>query len=895
MLGSIYRKFIFIALITIFALLVSIPSVTKKYPEWLGALLPTQGMRLGLDLQGGMQLTLKVNVARGIKNALDASVHDLREILRRDRIAKTGVGVESIGPNRERISFPDPSMVEPARQVLQREFPNLSLLSVDRGSGSGNYLDVGLKPQEVKAIEENAVAQSVEIIRNRIDQFGVTEPMIVRQGADEIVVQLPGVKDPQRAMDLIGKTAQLEFKLVDEQSNVNLPALIASALRSGKLKPGYSHADLNRALAGSIPKGDEVYLMKRVDEATGSVTTTPILLKDKTLMTGDAVKTAHAKIGGEFNRPYVSLSLNERGARLFERITKENVGKQLAIVLDNVVQSAPVIREPITGGQAQITGNFTSEEASDLAIVLRAGALPAPVDIVQNLTVGPSLGQDSIHAGIAAAVLGTILVVAFMLVYYRLSGVIANFALFLNLILMVAALSLFRATLTLPGIAGIILSIGMAVDSNVLIFERMREEFGAGKSARSGVEGGYDKAWWTIVDSHVTTLITAFALFLFGTGPIKGFAVTLSLGVILNLFTVLFGTRAVYDYLNVKRRIKRIRFLHLISNPGIDFIGLRKFAFAVSGALVLIGLVAFVQIYRGRADLGVDLAGGTMVQLQAEKDFQMAAVRNALSREGFKDYELQQIPHSRTLVVRTKTPEAAVGAIAYKMATALDQQFPGNRFTVQSEAAIGSSVSKALQQAALLAVAVSLAGIIVYLAWRFDLRFGVAAAIATFHDVLVVLGVFFLLHKEITLLIVTALLTLAGYSLTDTVVVFDRIRENFRKDRRAEPAGVINRSINEVLSRTVITSLTVFLVLLALLSIGGLVLHDFALALTIGVVVGTYSSIFVASPIVYIWPSRRRDRRKKNAGLTDKGGKAQSNVGSRGTSGKKKLSQFKRD
>lgn len=871
MLGSIYRKFIFIATITVFALLVSVPSITRNYPGWIGKFLPAQGMRLGLDLQGGMQLTLRVDVAQGIRNTLDGSMHDLRESFKRDHIAITRM--ENIGPNHARFSFPDPAMLQSAQQVLQRGFPDLSILSTVRETGSGSSLDVGLKPQEVRSIEENAVAQSVEIIRNRIDQFGVTEPMIVRQGSDEIVVQLPGIKDPQRAIDLIGKTAQLEFKLVDDQSDVNLSSLIASALASGNLKPKFTYADLERALAGSIPPGDEVYLMKHVDGTTGRVLKLPILLKKRTLMTGDAIKTARAQIEGEFNRPFVSLSLNERGARLFGRITRENVGNRLAIVLDNVVQSAPVIQEPITGGHAQITGNFTSEEASDLAIVLRAGALPAPVEIVQNLTVGPTLGQDSIHAGITAAVLGTILVVLFMLVYYRLSGVIANFALFLNLILMVAALSLFHATLTLPGIAGIILSIGMAVDSNVLIFERMREEFGAGKSIRSGVEGGYEKAWWTIVDAHVTTLITAFALFLFGTGPIKGFAVTLSLGVILNLFTVLFGTKVVYDYLNVKRKIKQIRFLHLISNPGIDFIGLRKIAFAVSGALVMLGLVAFAQIYRGKANLGVDLAGGTMVQLKANRAFQMTAARNALSSAGFKDFELQETPQSRMLVVRANTPEASVGAMGGRMAVALDRQFQGNHFTVQSEAAIGSSVSKALKHAALLAVAISLSGIIIYLAWRFDLRFGVAAAIATFHDVLVVLGVFFLLHKEITLLIVTALLTLAGYSLTDTVVVFDRIRENFRKNRKGDSAEVINRSINEVLSRTVITSLTVFLVLLSLLTFGGAVLHDFALALTIGVMVGTYSSIFVASPIVYIWPSRQRAGRKKGSRRNEKVGK----------------------
>ena len=425
-----------------------------------------------------------------------------------------------------------------------------------------------------------------------------------------------------------------------------------------------------------------------------------------------------------------------------------------------------------------------------------------------------------------------------------------------------AVLSLFRATLTLPGIAGIVLTIGMAVDSNVLIFERMREEFALNKPFRSAVEGGYDKALWTIVDSHITTLITAFALFLFGTGPIKGFAVTLSVGVIFNLFTALFGTKVVYDYLNFKRRIKAIRFLQIIKNPRIDFIKLRKAAFLLSGVLVFLGLFAFIQIQRNRANLGVDFTGGTMMQFKAKKPFGLAEIRTALARHHLTDYDLQNVPEQNILIVRIKKPEHSVGSVANKVAATLRQELPEKGFVVESKAEIGSSVSKDLKKAALLAIAISMAGIIIYLAWRFDLRFGIAAAIATFHDVLTVLGIFYLLNKEITLLLVTALLTLAGYSLTDTVVVFDRIRENLLKKGKSDLGQIINQSINEVLSRTLITSGTVLMVLIALLLMGGVLLRDFSLALTIGVIVGTYSSIFVASPIVYIWPRSVRIRGK---------------------------------
>jgi SecD/SecF fusion protein len=571
------------------------------------------------------------------------------------------------------------------------------------------------------------------------------------------------------------------------------------------------------------------------------------------LMTGEAIKSARMEFGGQLGEPQVGLILTPTGARRFQTITQENVGRQLAIILDDVVQSAPVIQEAISGGKAQITGRFTAEQAHDLAIVLRAGALPAPLQIVQNLTVGPSLGRDSIDKGLAATLLGAVLVVLFMVVYYRLSGVIADWALLLNLILMMAVLSLFGATLTLPGIAGIVLSIGMAVDSNVLIFERMREEMALGKTVYAGIQGGYHKALWTIVDAHVTTLITAAALFLFGTGPIKGFAVTLSIGVILNLFTALYGTRMIYDYLHLKRRLKSFHFLSILKKTDIDFIRLRNGAFALSAVLVGLGLFAGLRIAQGKANLGVDFAGGAMIQFQAAKPFRMDEIRSALTRRGLIDFELQEVPSEKILLVRVKSTDLQVGSIADQVSAALQQDLPGNRFSLQSKAEIGASVSRDLKRAALIAVAVSLAGIIAYLGWRFDLRFGVAAAIATFHDVLTVLGIFVLLNKEITLLVVTALLTLAGYSLTDTVVVFDRIRETRGKGKRRDLGTVINQSVNEVLSRTIITSGTVFMVLVALLVMGGVLLHDFALALLIGVVVGTYSSVFVASPIVYLW------------------------------------------
>lgn len=854
MLKKIRWKFTLIGLLAALSVLFIIPSVTKDFPSWWNKVLPSEGLRLGLDLQGGMHLILKVDLEKAAQNYLILTQQDLREALRKKQVpAARG---EATPDKRFVFLVPNPDHLPTVQKTMQEEFPTLTLVSQTR-KPEGIQLEIALKPKELSSITENALSQSLEIIRNRIDQFGVTEPVIVRQGSDEIVVQLPGVKDPQRALDLIGRTAQLEFKLLDSDNKLDLAGMIDQAVNSGRLKRDYSHKDLNEVLKDSIPPEREISIKKEVNRETGRVSRVPALLFSKPLMTGDAIKTALVQIGGNFNEPYVSVELNAHGTRVFDQVTRDNVGRQLAIVLDQVVQSAPVIQERISGGQAQITGSFSMEEATDLAIVLRAGALPAPVNIVQNVTVGPTLGLDSINKGFVSGLVGTGLVVLFMMVYYRFSGLIANFALALNILFTIAALGIFRATLTLPGIAGIILSIGMAVDSNVLIFERMREEFHQGKPVKSGIDGGYDKAFWTIIDSHVTTLITAFALFLFGSGPIKGFAVTLSIGVIFNLFTALFCTHVVYDYLSVKRKLKPIQFMELLKKTTIDFVGLRKVAFIISGILALVGIIAFVQINRGQANLGVEFSGGTMAQFKAVQAFRLDKVRSALTQKGFKDLELQQVSNENILLVRAKKSEHSVGKETDAIAKALQEDFPELKFSVESKSEIGASVSSALKKAALLAIAISLVGIILYLAWRFEFRFGVAAAIATFHDVLAVLGIFYLLDKEITLLIVTALLTLAGYSLTDTVVVFDRIRETMGRSGKRDFGEIINVSINEVLSRTIITSLTVFLVVLALFFLGGVVIHDFALALLIGVIVGTYSSIFVASPIVYLWPGKK--------------------------------------
>jgi SecD/SecF fusion protein len=456
-----------------------------------------------------------------------------------------------------------------------------------------------------------------------------------------------------------------------------------------------------------------------------------------------------------------------------------------------------------------------------------------------------------------AGIFGSILVVGFMLIYYRLSGIVANTALVLNILFLFAGLAILSATLTMPGIAGIVLSIGMAVDSNVLVFERMREEFALGKSMRSSIDSGFRKAFLTIIDAQVTTLITALALFLFGTGPIKGFAITLSLGIIFNLFTSIYYSHWIFDGLNSYKLIKRINYLQFLKKPNLDYMKLRKFAFALSGAFVLLGSIAFGEILLGHANLGVDFSGGSLLQYKASQDFSMNDMRLAFDKSTLEGVDLQQVENEDRLMIKIKKSSEVIAAdLSEQVTNVLNTEFAENKFILESQTEIGSTVSAVLRDKAMLAIALSMGGVIVYLGFRFNLNFGIGAAIATLHDVLAVLGICWLMNIEITLLLVTALLTLAGFSLNDTVVIFDRIRENMSKSKSLSLLNVINNSVNEVLSRSVVTGFTAFLSVLALYIFGGSVIHDFSFALLIGIIIGTYSSIFVASPILTIWDKK---------------------------------------
>lgn len=495
---------------------------------WLNTFSPIQ---LGLDLQGGMYLVLGVDVDKAVESRIDTIVDQTETLLReKDIIFKR---VERRQGDRVVVLVYDQEEGAKVDALMKEDFPSLE---PETFTDVGGYIEkhYRLSDKEIENIKDYAVRQALETLRNRVDQFGVSEPTLQRQSDNRILIQLPGIEDPERAIALLGKTARLEFKMVDETANIQ------------------------DALAGKLPEGTQLLYERNKNKSTGAVTETPLVVFDKTALTGDLLSDANVRIDTRFNEPYVAIDFNAVGAKRFDQITAANVGKRMAIVLDDTVYSAPVIRERISGGSAQISGAFTSQEATDLAIVLRAGSLPAPVKILENRTVGPSLGQDSIDKGIKSIWIGALLVVLAMIIYYRLSGIVAVVALVLNLVFITAMLAMFGATLTLPGLAGIVLTVGMAVDANVLIFERIREEIRLGRAPKLALDSGYGKAFLTIIDANLTTLLAALVLFQFGTGPVRGFAVTLSIGIVASLFTAIFVSRVIFDFFLKRRDIKRL-------------------------------------------------------------------------------------------------------------------------------------------------------------------------------------------------------------------------------------------------------------------------------------------------------------------------------------------------
>jgi SecD/SecF fusion protein len=692
------------------------------------------------------------------------------------------------------------------------------LLKVDTSSLAGKSKD-------------DAADRAIEVIRNRIDEFGVRETSIAKQGEDEIVVQLPGVTDRERALEIIGRTALLEFKLVSQDQE--------------KLKA---------ALDGKVPEGFELKRSEEDDE--------PLLLESNAVLTGASLTNAEVHFSSaEFNEPVVGLKFNAEGAKKFADLTAANVGRRLAILLDGKIQSAPRIREAIPSGEAVISGRFDIEQAQDLSIILRVGALPAPMKVEEERTIGPLLGQDSINSGVKASLVGVSLVFLVMIVYYFLAGFISDIALLLNLIMTLGILGMLplmvpgvSATLTLPGIAGIALSLGMAVDANVLINERIREELGMGRNLRTAIANGYQKAFSAIFDSNLTTLIAAFLLFQFGTGPIRGFAVTLTIGLLTSMFTAIVVTRTIFEVLLHFNLIKSLPMLRLIKEPKLDYIGKRRIFYAISLLVISIGMFSYFS--KGKQAFGIDFAGGQLQEYSFKDAVNVEKVRSVLKDLNMADASLQQFKDQpKVLLIRTAQDRNT------EITAKLKAAFPNEDIQVLKIERVGPVAGKHLQDKAVKALFWALVSILIYVAFRFKhFNFGAAGIIALIHDVLVATGALALTGRQIDLLSVTALLTIAGYSINDTIVIYDRVRENLALQRKMSLAEVINLSVNQCMSRTLLTSGVTLLVVIAIFMYGGEVLSNFAFTLIVGFLCGVYSTVFIASPLVLAW-SRVRARK----------------------------------
>ena len=748
--------------------------------------------------------------------------------------------LEAIGTNRIARYFPSVDVsaeTHPTQAILnnlQKEGAGKIKLGLDLQGGQSFLVRLDTNKMASADVQARVRDQAVEVLRKRVDKFGVAEPVIMPAGEDRILIQLPGLSEAEKesARNQISKAAFLEFRMVHPESR--------EMIASGLIEPGYEILKTKRKLRD----GREVVEQYLVEK------------KSKMGLTGKNVKSASVVLNPMSNEPEIDFTLDKQGADIFAQITRDNIGKMLAIVLDGELYSAPVIHGEIPNGRGQISGgNFTVQSAYELANVLQ-NPLEAPVSIETELDVDPSLGKDSIRSGVRSAVIATVAVAAFMASYYLVAGLVANLAMILNLVILMGVMCSIGSTLTLPGIAGMVLTVGMSVDANVLIYERIREELKLGKSLRGALAAGYSKAFSTILDSHITTFISAVILIFMGTGPVKGFGVTLTIGVSLSMFTSLVVTRVIFDWLLAKNWLRSLPMLQAVRPTQIDFLRYAKPAFALSWALALIGIG--YGFYRGEKVMGVDFAGGDSLSLGFVQRVDQTELRHTIDqlKVGEPTIQFQKNPgeNKETLRITTRYNQGT------NVFQALNARFPQAKFQQLQLERIGPSVGQEIQKTAIVAALLSLFGILVYVAFRYEFSFAVGAVVAVVHDVLMTLGWFFLTNRQLSAPMVAAVLTIIGFSINDTIVIFDRIREDLKMGVRGTFKDVMNRALNQTLSRTIITSGTVFLATLALYLFGGGVINDFAFTFLVGILTGTYSSIFIASALVLWWHKGERPK-----------------------------------
>ena len=819
------------AAIILFGIVAAIPSLLAPHhlaalPDWL----PKQQVTLGLDLRGGSLLVLEVD-ADALKDGRLQSLRDDVESRLRDEAIRTSI-VRRSG-DAILATIPDPEQRQRALPLLRELAASVGATAFAAGTPDievdtdADTVLIRLTEAGLRDRVNAAVEQSLEIVRQRVDQAGVAEPTIQRVGADRILVQLPGLQDPTRLRQLLGSTAQMNFHMLADDAGA-----------SGQVASGVS----------LLPSADG---------------TTRYPVETRVALSGERLTDANAGFDQRTGEPIVSFRFDGAGARQFGEITRENVGRPFAIVLDGEVLSAPVIREPILGGSGQISGNFTVEDTVVLSALLRAGALPAPLTVIEERSVGPDLGSDAIEMGIYTGLAGFALVVAFMVALYGGCGLIANLALAFNIALTFGALSLLGATLTLPGIAGIILGIGLAVDANILINERIREETRKGAGAFKALDIGFRRAYSTIVDANVTTLIATALLFNFGSGPVRGFAVTMMLGIAISMFTAVAVVRIIMTEVVRRRRLKTLDIEPLLrlapNGTAISFMNAR---FLGIGLSILLSLGSIGLFIHPGLSYGIDFKGGIQMEVQTPGPADLGQMRTMLAGLGLGEVTLQNVGDDGSVLVRVERQEGgeqAQTAAVQTLRQAIADTIPG--FSIELTEVVGPKISGELARSGLIAVALASLAMLGYIWWRFEWHFAVGAIVTLVLDTTKTVGFFALTGLDFNLTAIAALLTIIGYSVNDKVVVYDRMRENLRLYKAMPLRQVIDKSINEVLARCIFTSLTTFLAMLPMAIWGGPTVASFAIPMVFGVVVATSSSIFIAAPILLFlgdWRARRQ-------------------------------------
>lgn len=844
----------------------------RRVPQWL----PRKHVKLGLDLQGGVQLVLGVTVDEAVDNKIARLATD---VMRWSEDEKLGLRSARALKQQQTLRLEwQGERPDNLSAKLRKEYPGL--MQSDRGD---DYLDFQFEEDELERIKNSALEQAERVVRNRIDKWGVTEPVINRRVDGSILVQLPGFKNPEKAKELLGRTAQLKFQIVDDEFSGfdklkhDLPEGIELVDESGSQLAftSYDQDALREFLQAAVPAERELLFQREVIAGGKQSRFTSWVVLPTSDVGGEDVLDAQVGQGDNIDRtPEVLLRFTGPGGRRFAEVTGNNVKKRMAIVLDGLVESAPVIQQKIAGGRASITlgsgrsYNEILEEANDLSLILKSGALPAKIEVMEERQVGASLGPELANQGVLGVLLGLGLVFLFMIFYYRRTGVIASIALLLNGVLLLAMMASFGFALSLPGIAGFILTLGMAVDANVLINERIRQELREGRNAKNAVTNGFQKAFWTIVDANVTTLIAAIVLIeTNSSGPIKGFAVTLILGLIVSMFTSLYCSRAIFaaivtrmtsdtqlrDWILSGRTLQARKTTFNFLRPARLAVGI-----AMALGLAVLGTGTFTGV-----NWGVDFAGGMEMRLGFANDVSAATIRNSATASGLRNVSIQALEGGQNQYLLRFDSKQDETRNYKEFQEALLSNLQAHQPEVLQADFVGPQIGAELRNQGMLSVVYAIFWVLLYIGFRFDMRFAPGAVVKMTMDIFIMLGFYIFFRRTFDLTSVAAFLTVVGYSVNDTIVIYDRIRENLLSHAKRGLSQNINTSLNETLSRTINTSVTTMLALSGILIFGTGQIWNFAMAMALGVLIATLSSTFVASSFV-IWTEKLQLLRQKH-------------------------------